>query len=164
MKPAVFIDRDGTINMEKHYLHKIEDFEFIHGSDKAIKMLNDKGFLVIIVTNQSGVARGFYNEEDVKKLHDHMKQELNKVGAHFDAIYYCPHHDESVIKQYKIDCDCRKPKTGMFNSAKKEFDIDLNNSWMIGDKKEDISFSIEKLEEEYRNLSEERNKFENIKV
>lgn len=141
MKPAVFIDRDGTINVEKEYLHKIEDFEFIPGADKAIKLLNDNGFLVIVVTNQSGVARGYYGENDVKKLHDHLKSRLKNIGAHFDAIYYCPHHNEKGIGKYKVECDCRKPNIGMFERARKEFDIDISNSWMIGDKIDDMKFA-----------------------
>ncbi len=140
-KPAVFLDRDGTMNVEKEYLHKISDFEFIPSADKAIKKLNDNGYLVIVVTNQSGVARGYYVEEDVRKLHDHMMEELRKIGAHIDADYYCPHHPEKGIGKYKKDCDCRKPDIGMFNKAMERFDIDVSNSWMIGDKEDDMRFA-----------------------
>jgi D-glycero-D-manno-heptose 1,7-bisphosphate phosphatase len=136
MQRAVFIDRDGTINVEKDYLYLIDDFEFIPGASEAIRLLNEAGFLVIIVTNQSGVARGYYTEEDVHQLHRHIDAELALSGARVDAWYYCPHHP-SGRGSYSLPCRCRKPLPGMLLEAAKLFDIDLEASIMIGDKMED---------------------------
>ena len=138
MKKCIFLDRDGNINIEKEYLHKIEEFEFIKGAKEAIKIFNELGYLVVIVTNQSGVARGYYNEESVKKLHNYLQREVEKIGGHIDGFYYCPHHPKKGIGEYKLDCQCRKPEPGMFLQAKKELDIDFNNSIMVGDKVSDV--------------------------
>ncbi|WP_054741953.1 D-glycero-alpha-D-manno-heptose-1,7-bisphosphate 7-phosphatase [Cellulosilyticum ruminicola] len=138
MNKAVFLDRDGTINVEKNYLYKIEDFEFIQGVPEAIKLLNDAGYLVIVITNQAGIARGYYTEEDMHKLHRYINQELIKYGAHIDAYYFCPHHPVHGIGEYKKDCNCRKPKTGMLEAAIKDFDIDVSKSYMFGDKEWDV--------------------------
>jgi D-glycero-D-manno-heptose 1,7-bisphosphate phosphatase len=135
---AVFLDRDGTINVEKDYLHKIEDFEFIPGAPEAIKQLKDAGFLVIVVSNQSGVARGFFSEEDVYKLHQYLQLELRVYGTSIDAFYFCPHHPEKGLRAYKIECDCRKGSPGMLLQAAREYDIDLQKSFMVGDKLADI--------------------------
>lgn len=138
MNKAVFLDRDGTINIEKNYLYKIEDFEFIPGVPEAIKMLNEAGYLVIVVTNQAGIARGYYTEEDMHKLHRHIDKELERYGAHIDAYYYCPHHPVHGIGKYKKSCKCRKPNSGMLEAAIKEFNIDVHKSYMIGDKPWDV--------------------------
>ena len=138
MKKAVFFDRDGTLNEEVHYLHKIEDFKWIEGAIDAIKYCNDNGYLAIVITNQSGVARGFYPESDIMKLYDWMNADLAKHGAHLDGIYYCPHHTTGKVKEYAIDCDCRKPKPGMLLKAQKEHDIDLKSSYLIGDSARDV--------------------------
>lgn len=138
MNKAVFLDRDGTINIEKNYLYRVEDFEFVSGAPEAIKMLNDAGYLVIVVTNQAGIARGYYTEQDMHKLHRHIDQELKKYDAHIDAYYYCPHHPIHGIGKYKMECGCRKPNSGMLEVAIKEFDIDVSKSYMIGDKITDI--------------------------
>lgn len=140
MKKAVFIDRDGTLNIDEGYTHKISDFKFISGAEKAIKLLNDNGFLAIIVTNQAGVARGYYEEKDVEELHNHINKTLKKNNARIDSFYYCPHHVKEGIGKYKKDCDCRKPNIGMFKKAIKDFKIDISNSWMIGDKLDDMTF------------------------
>lgn len=134
MNKAVFLDRDGTINIEKNYLYRIEDFEFIDGVPEAIKLLNDAGYLVIVVTNQAGIGRGYYTEEDMNILHRYIDKQLKKYGAHIDAYYYCPHHPEYGIGEYKKECDCRKPRSGMLEKAIKDFNIDINNSYIIGDK------------------------------
>ena len=134
-KPAVFLDRDGTINIEKNYLHKIEDWEWIPGAIDAIRMLNEMGFLVVVVTNQAGVARGYYSEHDIKKLHDFISEELKKNYALIDAYYYCPHHPDYTKDDV---CDCRKPKAGMLEKAIGDLDIDKNLSYIIGDKVTDI--------------------------
>lgn len=137
-RKAVFLDRDGTINVEKNYLYKIEDFQFIEGVPEAIALLNKNGYLVIVVSNQAGVARGYYTEKDVQSLHEYINCELEKKGAHIDAFYYCPHHPVAGIGCYKKKCHCRKPETGMFEQACLEFPIDRKDSWMIGDNCSDI--------------------------
>ena len=141
MKPAVFLDRDGTINIEKDYLYRIEDLEFVPGAEEAIRRLNDAGFFVAVVTNQSGVARGYYTEEDVRILHRHMAEELSRAGARVDAWVFCPHHP-SGKGSYAFSCDCRKPMPGMLLDVAKRFEIDLEKSVMIGDKRADIDAAI----------------------
>jgi D-glycero-D-manno-heptose 1,7-bisphosphate phosphatase len=137
MKRAVFIDRDGTINVEKEYLYLAEECEFIPGAMQAIRLFNDTGFLVVVVTNQSGVARGYYTEEDVHNLHRHMTMQLEQVGSRVDAWYYCPHHPAGR-GSYALPCRCRKPQPGMLLEAARRFDIDLEASIMIGDKLVDV--------------------------
>lgn len=136
---AVFIDRDGVIIQEPpHYIYRPDQLKFIPGSIEAIKLLNDYNFKIIIVTNQAGVAYGYYLEKDVILFNRLMKEELILYGAHIDAIYYCPHHSEAKVIKYRLNCDCRKPKPGMLKKAEKELNIDLKSSYMIGDKKSDI--------------------------
>ncbi len=142
MNKIVFLDRDGTVNVEVDYLHKIEDFKFESEADKAIKIFNDLGYKVIIVTNQSGIARGYYTEEDLEKLHKYMDEQLKILGAKVEKYYYCPHHPKGKIEKYAINCNCRKPELGMFIDAIKEFDIDLENSIMVGDKISDLESAI----------------------
>lgn len=138
MKKCIFLDRDGNINVEKDYLHKVEEFEFIDGAREAIKIFNELGYLVVVVTNQSGVARGYYDENSVKTLHDYLQKEVEKIGGHIDGFYYCPHHPEKGIGEYKLDCNCRKPEPGMFLEAQKDLDIDFSSSIMVGDKISDV--------------------------
>ena len=135
---AVFLDRDGTINVEKDYLHKTEDFEFIPGAPEAIKQLKDAGFLIIVVSNQSGIGRGYFDEQAVEVLHRHIQSELTAYGTSIDAFYFCPHHPEKGVGDYKVDCGCRKGAPGMLLQAAKEHDIALQQSFMIGDKLVDI--------------------------
>jgi D-glycero-D-manno-heptose 1,7-bisphosphate phosphatase len=137
MKRAVFIDRDGTINEEKEYLYRTDDFAFIPGAAQAIRRFNEAGFLVIVVTNQSGVARGFYTEEDVHLLHRYIATQLEPFGARVDAWFYCPHHPDGR-GSYALPCRCRKPLPGMLLEAARRFDIDLESSVMIGDKLVDV--------------------------
>jgi D-glycero-D-manno-heptose 1,7-bisphosphate phosphatase len=139
---AVFLDRDGTINIEREYLHRIEDFEFIPGAPLAIRLLNDAGFLVIVVSNQSGVARGYYDEAAINRLHRHMDAELAGFGAAIDAYYFCPHHHEYGIGEYRKQCGCRKPRAGMLNQAAADFSIDMACSFMIGDKVVDVEAGL----------------------
>lgn len=136
-KRAVFLDRDGTINVEKEYLYRIEDFEFIPGVPEAILRLNNAGWMVIVVTNQSGIARGLYTEEDMRKLHSHIDVQLSDIGAHVDGWYFCPHH-LSGTEPYNLECSCRKPLPGMLIDAAYKNGIDLSLSWMIGDKLVDL--------------------------
>lgn len=139
---AVFLDRDGTINVEKEYLHLPQDFEFIPGAPLAIKMLRDAGFCVVVVTNQSGVGRGYYDEAAVYDLHRHMDAELAESGAKVDAYYFCPHHPQHGIDAYRQECDCRKPLPGMLFQAAAEFSIDLSSSYIIGDKLADVEAGL----------------------
>lgn len=138
MRRAVFLDRDGTINVEKDYLYQAKDFEFIPGAPEAIRLLNQAGILVIIVTNQSGVARGYYSEDDVENLHRHIASELEQYGAHVDAWFFCPHHPLGR-GSYALQCNCRKPLPGMLEEAAKLYEINLEDSTMIGDKMTDIT-------------------------
>ncbi|MBL7147219.1 MAG: HAD-IIIA family hydrolase [Nanoarchaeota archaeon] len=139
---AIFMDRDGVINEEIDLLHKIEDFRFLPNVCKAIKKINESGFLAIMVTNQSVVARNLCSIEQLEEIHKKMETLLGKENAKFDAIYYCPHHPDKGYPEenpkYKIECDCRKPKIGMVKLAEKEFNIDLKNSFFIGDSFLDI--------------------------
>ena len=137
-KKAVFFDRDGTLNVDIHYLHRPEDFVWIEGAKEAIKYVNDLGYLAILVTNQSGVARGYYPEEDVKKVYDWMNIELAKIGAHLDALSFCPHHPEGKIPQYAKACTCRKPQTGMVDKACADYAIDRTGSYFVGDSDGDM--------------------------
>lgn len=135
---VIFLDRDGTINKEVNYLYQINNFEFISGAPKAIRLFHELGYMVIVVTNQSGVARGYYKETNVILLHNYINTLLKKENTYIDSFYYCPHHPEGVIKRYSYVCECRKPKVGMIKQASYDFDIDLYNSILIGDKNIDI--------------------------
>lgn len=137
-KPAIFFDRDGVLNVDVGYLYKIEDFQWIDGAIQAIKYFNDKGYYVFVITNQSGVARGYYKEEDIRKLHQWMNKELAKYGAHIDEFFYCPHHIKGIVPEYSFDCECRKPKIGMIKQALEKYDINIEKSLLIGDKDSDI--------------------------
>lgn len=139
MNKAVFLDRDGVITQDPpHYAHRIDQFALIEGSGAAIKKLNNENFKVIVITNQSGVARGYYEEIDVKLFNDEMIRQLIPFNAHIDAIYYCPHHPEAEVRKYRIDCDCRKPKPGMLIMGQIKYNIDFSCSFLVGDKWSDI--------------------------
>ena len=135
---AVFLDRDGTINIEKEYLHKVEDFEFIPRAPEAIKLLKDAGFLVVVVSNQSGVARGYFDEHAVDQLHRHLQAQLAEYDTSIDAFYFCPHHPDEGAGDFNIDCECRKGNPGMLLQAAREHGIDLRRSFMVGDKLADV--------------------------
>lgn len=139
---AIFLDRDGTINKYVGFLRKHDDFELIPGVASAIKKINDMGYLVIVVTNQPVIARGETSLEELEIIHNKMETLLGQDGAYIDAIYYCPHHPhkgyEGEVAELKIECDCRKPKPGMLLRASNDYNIDLSNSWMIGDSENDI--------------------------
>ncbi|QOP46138.1 D-glycero-beta-D-manno-heptose 1,7-bisphosphate 7-phosphatase [Sulfurimonas paralvinellae] len=137
MKKALFLDRDGVVNVEKEYLYKQEDFEFIDGIFELCRHYQDLGYLIFVVTNQSGIARKFYTEEDFEKLTQWMLEVLKNNGVTITKVYHCPHHPEiSGV------CECRKPKPGMLLEAAGEFDVDLQNSIMIGDKERDIEAGL----------------------
>lgn len=137
MNKALFLDRDGVINKEKHYLYKIEDFEFIHGVFSTCKHFQDKGYLIIIITNQSGIARGKYSDKDFHILTSWMIQEFEKENIKISEVYYCPHHPSISGK-----CECRKPKPKMIQDASKKFNIDLKKSILVGDKNSDIKAGL----------------------
>ncbi|WP_415967645.1 HAD-IIIA family hydrolase [Faecalitalea cylindroides] len=139
---AIFLDRDGTINKYVGFLKDINDFELLPDVSKAIRKINNSGYLAIVVTNQPVIARGEVTVEQLNEIHNKMETLLGNDGAYLDAIYYCPHHPdkgfEGEVKELKIGCECRKPKPGMLLKAAKDFNIDLKNSWIIGDSKNDI--------------------------
>ena len=139
MNRAIFLDRDGVIVKDNGYVHKIEDLYIIDGAVEAIKNLNSAGFLVIVISNQAGIARGYFREEDAEKFNNEIIKRLKQLGAYINAVYFCPHHPtEGKIKKYSIVCDCRKPAPGMILKAAKDHKIDLRYSWMIGDRNSDI--------------------------
>ena len=137
MEKYIFLDRDGTINVEKHYLHKIEDFEYENGVLEALEGLQKLGYKFIIVTNQAGIAKGYYTERDYLILEEFIEKDLLKKGIIIQKTYHCPHHPQGKIP-YNVNCDCRKPKTGMFIKAIEEFNIDIENSYMVGDRFTDL--------------------------
>lgn len=139
MKKAAFLDRDGVINIDRGYVYKWSDFEFAPGAIEAMKTINQLGFEIIVVTNQSGIARGFYSEDDFLKLSDSMLNFLASEGVQVAGIYYCPHHVEGSIKKFAIACSCRKPMPGMLMKATDDHNINLSESILVGDKISDIS-------------------------
>ena len=139
MNGVVFLDRDGVINADIGYLWRREDFVWIPGAPAAIRLFNERGRPVVVVTNQSGVARGYYTEQDVESLHRWMNAELNRQGARIDAFYFCPHHPDGAIPEYMRDCDCRKPQPGMLLQAMEDWRADPAKSFLIGDKESDVA-------------------------
>lgn len=139
---AIFLDRDGTINKYVGFLRKIDEFELLPGVEEAIKKINESGYLAIVVTNQPVIARGEVTLEELNEIHKKLETELGYEGAYIDGLYYCPHHPhkgyEGEIPELKIDCECRKPKPGMLLKAAEDFNIDLSQSWMIGDGENDV--------------------------
>lgn len=132
MKPAIFLDRDGTINIDYNYVHKIDDFHFIDGVIEALIELKKMGFLLVITTNQSGIARGIFTQEQFDQLTEWMDWSLQDRGVEIDGVYYCPH--DPLVEQ----CDCRKPNPGMILAAQKDLNIDVANSYMVGDRISDL--------------------------
>ena len=139
---AIFLDRDGTINKYVGFLRQIDEFELIDGVAEAVKMINESGYLAIVVTNQPVIARGEVSLEELQTIHNKMETLLGQQGAYVDDIFYCPHHPhkgyEGERPEYKIDCNCRKPKPGMLLQAAEKYNIDLADSWMIGDGDSDM--------------------------
>ncbi len=138
MEKVIFLDRDGTINKEVHYLHKKEDLIFLPHAVEALSAWKSDGYRLVVVTNQSGIAYGYYGEEEVKKLHRDMNEMLRPYQAEIDAFFYCPHHPQKGLGKYKVTCSCRKPGIGMFLQAEKLFSIDKQHSFMVGDKAIDV--------------------------
>ena len=139
-RKAIFLDRDGVITQEPpYYAHRRDQLALVPGAAEAIRLLNDNGLLVVVVTNQAGIARGLYGEKDMHAFNGAMEEELKKEkGARIDAIYWCAHHPEAVHERHRIVCDCRKPNAGLFFRAQSDLLIDLGRSFMVGDKWTDI--------------------------
>ena len=134
---AIFLDRDGTINEDNGYVFRTKDFIFAIGVPEAIRIMNEAGYKVIVVSNQSGIARNYYNISDVQKLHQYVDTELSKFDAYIDAYYICPHHPN-----IDVSCECRKPNPGLILQGANDFNIDIASSWMIGDKISDIECGL----------------------
>ncbi len=135
---AVFLDRDGTINEEVGYLDSLEQLRIFPAAFDAVRMINEAGMKVVVVTNQSGVARGFFDEDFVNSVHARINEIFREKGAFIDRFYYCPHHPTEGVGRYRISCDCRKPAPGMLIRASEELDIDLSSSYVVGDMAKDI--------------------------
>lgn len=138
MKKAVFIDRDGVIIEDRNYAHKVQDLTFIPHSLTALRTLSSTDLAIIIVTNQSGIARGIFTEEEYHAFTDYLLVRLKDEGVRIDAVYYCPHHPREGVGEYRAICECRKPGIAMLEKAASEFNIDLKGSWLVGDKISDI--------------------------
>lgn len=138
MDKIIFLDRDGTINKEVSYLYRPEELVILPGVAEGMGLLRREGYKLVVVTNQAGIARGYYTTEQMHALHEYLNRQLKKNGAWIDAFYYCPHHPVHGIGEYKKECSCRKPGTGMFHMAAEKYDIDKDRSYMIGDKRIDI--------------------------
>jgi D-glycero-D-manno-heptose 1,7-bisphosphate phosphatase len=138
MKPAIFLDRDGTLIVEVGYLDRLERLRVFPWSIDAVRALNRAGFLAVLVTNQAGVAHGFYDEDFVAATHEHLVEVFAAGGAAIDGCYYCPHHPEAAVERYRTACDCRKPGAGLIRRAQAELGIDLAGSFVVGDRWRDI--------------------------
>lgn len=142
MRPAVFLDRDGTIIEDAGYLHDLESMVVFPWAADAIRKLNDAGFAVVVITNQSGVGQGMITEAFVAATHLALLDSLDEGGADIDAFYYCPHHPEATQERYRTPCHCRKPKPGLVIQAAADLDIDLRQSWMVGDRWRDLECGL----------------------
>jgi D-glycero-D-manno-heptose 1,7-bisphosphate phosphatase len=137
-QPAVFFDRDGVLNVDRGYVYRREELGWMPGAIETIKMLNERGYFVFVVTNQSGVARGYFQEYDVYEFHSYMAEEVEKRGAVIHSFYFCPHHPEGTIEKYSKICDCRKPLPGLIEQACREWPVDLIRSFLIGNLQRDL--------------------------
>lgn len=138
MRPAVFFDRDGTLNEELGYVGEPERFHLYPFAAEAVRLVNERGWPAILITNQAGVGRGLYTEADVERIHAVLAESLAAGGARLDAIYYCPHHPTKGVGAYRVVCECRKPSPGMLRQAAREFDLDLTRSYLITDVYEEV--------------------------
>jgi D-glycero-D-manno-heptose 1,7-bisphosphate phosphatase len=135
---AAFLDRDGVINEDRGYVHRVEDFVLLPAVPEALRRLQEEGYLLIVVTNQSGVARGMYGEEDIARVHARLAELLAPHDVVLDAIYYCPHLPHGSVVDYAVSCECRKPGPGLLRQAMRDFAIDAERSFIIGDKPSDL--------------------------
>lgn len=138
MNKAFFLDRDGTINVDTGYVGNPDDVKLLPGAAEAVKKMNESGYLVIVISNQSGVARGYFGTNDVEKVNARINELLAEQGAHIDAFYYCPHLVGAAVKEFDVDCDCRKPKLGMFKQAISDYNLDPALCYACGDKERDV--------------------------
>ena len=141
VRPAVFMDRDGTINEQMGYINHESRFVLLDGAAEAVANLNRHGYLAIVVSNQSGVARGYFPLELVHRVNRKMQELLAAEGAFLDAIFFCPHHKRGIVPEFTRSCECRKPRTGLFDRACREMTIDISNSYMVGDRCTDLVFA-----------------------
>ena len=141
LRPAVFLDRDGTLNEEIGYVNHPSRFQVYPWAAEAVALLNDAGFAAVVITNQSGVARGYFTEELVQEVHRKLLEEIVRGGGRLDGIYYCPHHPDGRIENYRRECACRKPKLGMLERAAADLHLDLKRSYVAGDRYVDIEFA-----------------------
>lgn len=142
LRPVVFLDRDGTLNVEVGYIRDVSNLNLIEGAAAAVKRLNDAGVAAVLATNQSGVARGYYPEEHIHALHDRLTKLLAEQGAKLDAIYYCPHLEEGTVEPFNFACSCRKPEAGMVEQALKDYpDLDRRRAYVVGDKSTDVELA-----------------------
>lgn len=137
-KMAVFLDRDGTINEQMGYINHLSRFHLLPGVARAIRLLNDQAIPVFVVTNQSGLARGYFPEDLLIKVHEAMAERLRAEGASLDGVYVCPHHPEAKEERYRVDCPCRKPRPGLFLQAATDHNLDLTRSYVVGDRWSDL--------------------------
>lgn len=161
---VAFLDRDGVLNSKKinrGYIGKVKDFKWIPGAKKTIKALKNNGYKVVIITNQSGIARGYFSLNDLKKINSFIRKELFNFGTKVDRIFFCPYHKDGIVKKYKKDSNLRKPKIGMFFETKKIWNIDIKKSFVIGDRKVDMEFAKRSKIKGY--LFNEKNLFSFIK-
>ena len=138
---AVFIDRDGTISEEVGYVNHVSRYRVFPFAARAVRALNEAGWLAVLVTNQAGVARGYFKEELIGQVHGLLAAALERGGARLDAVYYCPHHPSVGEPPYRFDCDCRKPRPGLILRAAEELGLDLSRSWMVGDRHGDVELA-----------------------
>lgn len=138
---AIFLDRDGTVSEEVGYVNHVGRFRLLPRTAEAIRKINDSEFLAVLVTNQAGVARGYFKEELVRRVHARLEELLAQDGARLDRIYYCPHHPTAGEPPHRRDCNCRKPRPGMIEAAERDLEIDVSRSFMVGDKHSDIIFA-----------------------
>lgn len=142
MRPAAFLDRDGTLLEEAGYVDRLERLILFPFSIDTVRLLNRAGFAVVIITNQSGVGRGMYEEAFVRQAHEVIEERIRAGGGRIDGFYYCPHHPAAEVEKYRLDCDCRKPGPGMLRQAAADLDLDLSRSFSVGDKWSDVGAAI----------------------
>lgn len=135
---AVFLDRDGTLVHPRHYPSRPEDLHLYNNIGPGLRDIQRAGFRLVVITNQAGIARGYFTEADLKRMHEHLVRELERLDVRLDAIYYCPHHPEGVIRELAMRCNCRKPQPGMLLKAAEDLDLDLQHCWFIGDILDDV--------------------------